>query len=156
MLTIDQQKNYHFSGTIAIDKPQAEVWELLTDVSRWKEWDTELEISSLDGEFILGSTGMLIPKKGPKLKFFISELVPGQSYTFNTKMPLGYLVIKRSLVYQDQVTYFTDDVQFTGPLKRVFGIMLGIGFRTSLPKVMKNFKRLLCDSVPEQRKQSAV
>ncbi|MEM8970002.1 MAG: SRPBCC family protein [Bacteroidota bacterium] len=142
MLTINQTKNYHFSGTIAIDKPQTEIWELLTDVSRWKEWDTELVTSSLNGELELGATGTLVPKKGPKLKFFISELISGQSYTFNTKMPLGYLVIKRSLENRDQVTYFTDDVQFTGALKQVFGVMLGRGFRVSLPEVMENLKQL--------------
>ncbi|WKN43069.1 SRPBCC family protein [Tunicatimonas pelagia] len=148
MLKINQQKNYHFSATIAVDKPLAEVWELLTDISRWKVWDTELKESYLNEAFALEATGVLIPKKGPKLKFFISELIPGQSYTFNTKMPVGYLVIKRALAYQDQVTYFTDDVQFTGALKHVFGVVLGRGFQASLPEVMENFKQLA-----EQHKQ---
>ncbi|MGB3588490.1 MAG: SRPBCC family protein [Tunicatimonas sp.] len=152
MLTIDHKKNYHFAGTIEINRPQAEVWDLLIDVSRWKDWDTELKTSTLNGKFTLGATGELIPKKGPKLKFHISELVPGKFYTFKTKMPVGYLVIKRTLAYRDKTTYFTDDVQFTGALKQIFGVMLGRGFQASLPEVMKNFKDLLGDPTAKQHK----
>ncbi|MEM6842133.1 MAG: SRPBCC family protein [Bacteroidota bacterium] len=148
MFTIGQQKNHHFSGTIAIDKPQTEVWRLLTDVTQWKDWDTELKTSSLVGEFALGATGELVPMKGPKLTFVISEFIPEQSYTVKTKMPVGHLMMKRTLANRNQLTYFTDDIWFTGALKRVFGLMLGSGFKAVLPEVMENFKRLA-----EQHKQ---
>ena len=82
----------------------------------------------------------MIPKSGPKLKFYISEIVPLQSYTFNTIMPVGELVIKRSLKVEDEVVYFTDDIAFTGFFKNVFGLMLRGQFRKVLPEVMNKFK----------------
>ena len=84
----------------------------------------------------------MIPKSGPKLKFYISEIVPLQSYTFNTIMPVGELVIKRSLKVEDEVVYFTDDIAFTGFFKKVFGLMLRGQFRKVLPEVMNKFKEI--------------
>ena len=82
------------------------------------------------------------PKKGPKLKFYISEIIPNKSYTFNTIMPVGELVIKRSLVKENNEIQFTDDIKFTGFLKYIFGLMLGGEFRKVLPEVMLKFKNL--------------
>lgn len=82
------------------------------------------------------------PKTGPKLKFYISELIPNHSYTFNTVMPVGELVIKRSLTEVNNEIHFTDDIAFTGSLKYIFGFMLGGQFRKVLPEVMNNFKRI--------------
>ena len=83
---------------------------------------------------------MITPKKGPKLKFYISKLVPNTSYTFVTKMPFGSLEIKRTLEKKGHLIEFTDDIKFTGFLKRLFGIMLGNSFKSVLPEVMQNFK----------------
>ena len=58
-------------------------------------------------------------------------------------MPVGYLVIKRELYTKDGLTYFRDDIRFTGFLKWFFGIMLGRGFKAVLPEVMQNFKNIL-------------
>lgn len=84
----------------------------------------------------------MIPKKGPKLKFQITELIPNSSYTFVTKMPVGTLVIKRTLKQVGEQIEFTDEIRFTGLFKRLFGLLLGGGFKSVLPEVMKNFKTL--------------
>ncbi|NHF59831.1 polyketide cyclase [Flavobacteriaceae bacterium TP-CH-4] len=138
-----QQTKHHFSYTIEIDSSLEKTWEYLTDVTKWTNWDTELKSAKLLGDFELGTKGKLTPKKGPELDFFISELVPFQSYAFNTEMPLGHLVIRRTLESKELMTYFTDDIRFTGPLKRLYGLLLGGGFKKVLPKVMGNFKRLV-------------
>ncbi|MDB4292298.1 SRPBCC family protein [Maribacter sp.] len=137
-----KQTNYHFKYSIEVHNSQEKVWGFLTNVARWKDWDTELIESNLFGKFALGTEGALKPKNGPKLKFHISELIPNTSYTFKTKMPIGYLEIKRTLEKKGDTIEFTDDIQFTGFLKRVFGVMLGGGFKKVLPQVMENFKRL--------------
>jgi hypothetical protein len=111
-------------------------------VQLWHKWDTELKEATLEGDFALNAKGSITPKKGPKLKFYISEIIPNKSYTFNTKMPVGELVIKRTLTVENEVVYFTDDIAFTGFLKFIFGFMLGGQFRKVLPEVMENFKRL--------------
>lgn len=136
------QSNYHFSFTISVNNTIEKVWEVLTDVQSWHKWDTEILEAKLDGDFVVGAKGTMTPKTGPKLKFYISEIEPNQSYTFNTIMPVGELVIKRTLNSVKKYVEFTDDIQFTGFLKFVFGLMLGGQFRKVLPDVMQKFKNL--------------
>jgi hypothetical protein len=137
-----KQSNHHFSFTISVNNTIDKVWQTLIDVQNWHKWDTEIIDAKLDGEFAVGTKGIMKPKTGPKLKFYISEIIPNQSYTFNTIMPVGELVIKRSLKSESEQIYFTDDIAFTGFLKLVFGIMLGGQFRKVLPDVMNKFKQL--------------
>lgn len=142
MSTPAKQSRHHFSYAIAVNNSPERVRAFLRDVSRWHEWDTEITEATLSGDFAVGAEGELVPKKGPKLAFYISAIVPGVSYTFNTRMPVGELVIKRMLEEKGDFVVFTDDIQFTGFLKRAFGLLLGGGFRKVLPEVMENFKRL--------------
>ncbi|MEM1408042.1 MAG: SRPBCC family protein [Bacteroidota bacterium] len=142
MQSSPRQTNHYFSFTIVVNSSHDKVWSLLIDVDRWHKWDTELIKAELTEDFALGAKGVLIPKKGPKLKFYISELIPNQSYTFVTKMPVGTLEIRRTLKQKSDQIEFTDEIRFTGFLKRIFGLMLGGGFKAVLPEVMENFKRL--------------
>ena len=143
MSLLKKQSNYHFQYTIGIDCSKEKAWELLIKVSDWNKWDTELKEAIIFSNFGLKAKGELIPKNGPKLKFEISDYSKGKSYTFKTKMLIGHLVIKRELTFKNGLTYFTDDIQFTGFLRRFFGIILGRSFKSVLPKVMQNFKNLL-------------
>ena len=137
-----KQSNHHFSFTISVNTTKANVWQTLIDVQNWHQWDTELLEANLEGIFEKGAKGTMKPKTGPKLKFYISELIPNHSYTINTIMPVGELVIKRSLIETNKEIHFTDDIAFTGFLKYIFGVMLGGQFRKVLPEVMNNFKRI--------------
>jgi hypothetical protein len=137
-----KQSNSHFSFTVPINNSVEKVWANLVDVENWHEWDTELISAKLDGTFALGAKGTMIPKTGPTLKFYISECSPLQSYTINTIMPVGELVIKRTLKLENGQVYFTDDIKFTGFLKYVFGLMLGGKFKSVLPEVLQKFKMI--------------
>ncbi len=137
-----EQSNHHFSFTIPVNTTKASVWQTLIDVQNWHQWDTEIIEANLEGTFVEGAKGTMKPKTGPKLEFYISELIPHKSYTFNTIMPVGELVIKRSLTEKNNEIHFTDDIAFTGFLKYIFGFMLGGQFRKVLPEVMNNFKRI--------------
>jgi Polyketide cyclase / dehydrase and lipid transport len=137
-----KQSNHHFSFTISVNTTKANVWQTLIDVQNWHQWDTELLEANLEGIFEKGAKGTMKPKTGPKLKFYISELIPNYSYTINTIMPVGELIIKRSLTEINNEVHFTDDIAFTGFLKYFFGFMLGGQFRKVLPEVMNNFKRI--------------
>ena len=130
------QSNHHFSFTISVNNTIEKVWEVLTDVQSWHKWDTEILEAKLDGDFIVGARGTMTPKTGPKLKFYISEIEPNKSYTFNAIMPVGELVIKRTLNTVKKDVEFTDDIQFTGFLKFVFGFL-----KTSLKQRKTNLKQ---------------
>ncbi len=133
-----QQTNVHFSHTMPTSAPPEAIWRVWTDVPNWKQWDKGLREARLEGSFAAGATGELIPDKGPVSKFTITHLVPGESYTFQTKVPGGWLIIERRLERQQEGTQFTHEVQFTGPLKWLLGALLGRRYRAMLPEVMGN------------------
>ena len=137
-----QQTNYHFSHTDSTIATSDKIWKVWTDVPNWKQWDKGLKEAMLEGEFIVGTKGKLIPDKGPKSKFIISELEPIKSYTFKTKIPFGWLIIKRTLEVKEGKTFFTHDVAFTGILKKILGNKLGKNYRAMLPSVLAEIKQI--------------
>ena len=142
MITSAQQTNYHFSYTDSTTATAKIIWKIWTDVANWNQWDRGLKEAILEGDFKVGTKGKLIPDKGPRSKFFISEVIPAESYTFKTKIPLGWLIIKRYLNVKEGKTYFTHDVQFTGMLKKILGNKLGKSYRAMLPSVMNQIKNI--------------
>jgi hypothetical protein len=131
-----------FVHTVLTTAPPEKIWCAWTDVERWPEWDTELDSASLEGSFALGTKGRVKPKRGPAARFSISELIPGESYTFTTRLPLCELKIRRHLTRKHGGgTYFTHEVSFVGPLASVFGSLLGWRYREALPVVMENLRK---------------
>jgi hypothetical protein len=138
-----KHSNYHFSYCISINAPLECVWQKLIDVDTWHEWDTEINKARIDGEFDVNTNGSFSPKIGPNLNFYISECIPFESYTFNAILPVGELVVKRTLEPENDVVYFTDDVKFTGLLKEILGMVLGRSFKKVLPTILTKFKELV-------------
>src|SRR3712207_563000 len=80
--------NMRFDHTVETTAPPERIWIAWTTVRRWPERDTELISATLEGGFALCAKGTLKPKKGPASGFTISELTPGESYAFTTRLPL--------------------------------------------------------------------
>lgn len=140
-MTVNAEKaNYHFSHTDSTSASSDKIWQVWTDVPNWKRWDRGLKEAVLEGEFIVGTKGKLVPDRGPKSKFVISELDPNKSYTFKAKIPLGWLVIKRTLEAKAGQTFFTHEVEFTGILKKFLGNKIGKDYREMLPGVLTEIK----------------
>ena len=131
-----QQSNKHFSHTLQTTARPETIWRIWIDVPNWKNWDDGLREAQLNGSFEVGTKGTLIPDKGQKAKFQITALVPGQSYTFKTKLPLGALHVRRTLKIEGGNTLFTHEVWFTGLTKGIFARVLGRKYRAILPSVM--------------------
>lgn len=142
LAAVAQQSNTHFSHTVITTAAPERIWQIWTDVANWKAWDKGLKAAELSGPFVAGSTGKLIPDKGPTSRFKLTEVVAGQSYTFKTKLPLGALYVKRTLGQQNGKTAFTHEVWFTGLTKGIFGNALGKNYRNILPDVMTTIKTI--------------
>jgi hypothetical protein len=117
------------------------VWQIWTDVEKWPTWDLPLKSASLEGPFSNGVKGTIVPKTGSKAGFVIRDVTLGQTYTLVTPIPLGALHIKRQLSTESGKTLFRHEVWFSGPLKGLFGLILGKGFRKVLPEVMALIKK---------------
>ena len=143
-----QQSDIHFSHTASTTAAPEKIWRVWTDVPNWKQWDKGLKEAILNGEFKKGTKGKLVPDKGPRSTFIISELDPGVSYTFKTRIPFGWLIVQRTLEVKDGITHFTHDVEFTGPFKKLLGKKLGKNYRAMLPEVMQTIQQLAEQSQP--------
>lgn len=137
-----QQSNTRFSHTVETSALPEAIWRIWTDVPNWKMWDDGLKAAELNGPFAAGANGVLIPDKGPKSTFTLTEVASGQSYTFRTKLPLGALHVRRFLTIQNGKTAFTHEIWFTGLTKGIFGRALGRNYRKILPDVMEKIRRI--------------
>lgn len=142
MTTNAQNSNTHFQHTIETTASPESIWKIWTDVPNWQQWDSGLKSAILNGNFEVGTKGKLIPDKGPKAKFRITEMEAGKSYTFKTSIPFGGLFVKRTLETKNGKTYFTHEVWFTGLLKGFFGKQLGSNYKNMLPEVMETIKTM--------------
>lgn len=142
VLALAQPSNTRFSHTVETSASRETIWRIWTDVPNWKTWDDGLKDAQLNGPFVTGTQGRLIPDKGPKSTFTLTEVVPEQSYTFRTRLPLGSLYVKRLLITRNGKTTFTHEVWFTGLTKGIFSRALGRNYRTLLPGVMEKIRRI--------------
>lgn len=136
------QTNTHFNHTETTDASPADIWKVWTDVPNWNQWDKGLREAKLKGDFAVGATGHLVPDKGPKAKFVITQVEPMKSYEFKTRIPFGWLIIRRELTSESGVTQFTHDVRFTGLFKKPLGNKLGRRYRKMLPEIMADIRRI--------------
>lgn len=135
---------YHAVKTSAIKE---RIWDIWTDIENWPQWDTELEKSQIEGDFQLGAIGSFKPKDGPNLPFTITELIPGQTYTFSVQMPFCQLQVKRYFAdaesdHEAESTIFIHQISFVGALSWLFAGIVGQRIKKVLPSVMEQLQAI--------------
>ena len=147
-MVLAEGRNSSFSHTLETTAVPDRVWRLWTDVSTWAAWDGGLKSAFMDGPFEIAATGQIVPLKGSIVPFTVTAATPKTSSTFVTKLPFARLKIERSLkaLPDNGGTRFTHTVSFTGPLREVWGFILGRGFRKELPITMAKLAKLAEDS----------
>ncbi|MGD1843036.1 MAG: SRPBCC family protein [Thermonemataceae bacterium] len=102
-----QPSNSHFWYSLETTASPTTIWNIWTDVPRWKDWDTGLKDAQMEGKFELNQQGEIISLENRRAKFKITALEEGRSYTYRTKLPFGSLYVKRYLTEQEGKTIFT-------------------------------------------------
>ena len=118
------------------------VWELWTDVERWKEWDRHVLWSRLDGPFAPGSKGEIKPAAGPKASFVLTEVVPERRFTDCLRLPFATLEYQHELTPVAEGWRITHRVQINGPLAFLFNRIIGRTIAAELPTAVRNLARL--------------
>jgi hypothetical protein len=113
--------------------PPAAFFARWADVDTWPEWNSDTEWVRLDGPFATGSTGVLKPKGGPKVKFVIDSLVPGREFV-DVSLLAGARLTFRHLVEAGPKDGTRIEVAVTmdGPLGWFWNRVLGQGLKASL------------------------
>ena len=103
------------------------------DMATWPEWNTDTEWVRLDGPFTAGSTGVLKPKGGPKVKFVIATLVADREFT-DVSLLAGARLTFRHLIepLPEGGSTVRVTVTLAGPLGWFWNLVLGKGLRASL------------------------
>ena len=113
------------------------------DHSTWPEWDTDSDWVQLEGPVAPGARGVLKPQGGPKTRFTIAVLDPDREYTDVSSMPGATLRFQHLAAVSDGLTELTARVTLTGPLARLWAMILGKDFAESVPASLKRLIELV-------------
>jgi hypothetical protein len=112
--------------------PPAAFFDRWADMTTWPEWNLDTAWVKLDGPFTQGSTGTLKPKGGPVVSFVIERLSPNTDFVdvsrlYGARLKFAHLVNERP----DGGSDVTVTVSMTGPLSRLWRVILGRGLAAS-------------------------
>ena len=122
------------SATATSTAPPSAFFDRWADMATWPEWDTAVAWARLDGPFAVGTTGTLKHTGGPKVRFVIQTLVPGEEFTDRSSLPGAGLTIRHLVTPAPDGTCRVDvTVSLDGPLARLWRPILARGVGTSTP-----------------------
>ena len=103
------------------------------DMATWPDWNADTQWVRLDGPFAPGSTGVLKPKGGPKVKFVIETLIQDREFV-DVSLLLGARLTFRHLVTTPATGGSAIEVTVTisGPLAWLWTRVLAKSFRANL------------------------
>ena len=95
------------------------------DMATWPQWNLDTEWVRLDGPFVAGATGTLKPKGGPTVSFVIERLVEGREFVDTSRLLGARLTFDHQVSRTPGGTAVTVTVSMSGPLARVWTLILG-------------------------------
>lgn len=115
--------------------PPAAFFTRWADMATWPQWNADTEWAVLDGRFAEGATGTLKPKGSPKVRFVIERLVPDREFVdvsrlAGARLTFAHLVTARP----DGRSEVAVEVSMSGPLARLWILILGNGLRASVQR----------------------
>lgn len=131
-----------FKEEIIINALPVTIFKKYAEVASWKEWDFDVKESKLSGKFSAGSLGVLVPTKGPKAKFKLTEVTLNKSFTSQTKLPLCLMEFHHTLEGTGDSTKVTHSVIFSGLTSFIFSRLIGQPIKKSLPETLKGLKNI--------------
>ena len=130
-----------FEEQIIIAASPEKVFALYENVTAWSSWDPDVKTSTIEGSFSSGVSGSLQPSSGPKVRIKFTEVIPGRSFTVESKLPLCVLRFEHELTLLPSGTNAKHRVTFQGLLSLFFGRVIGSQIRKALPNAMQALKR---------------
>lgn len=128
---------------VTVSVPPERIFAIYADVGNWKAWDPDTKDSSIDGPFQTGSKGRITPPKGMSVPMDFISVVPNQSFTVESRIPLFRMLFEHELhPTAAGTTEVVHRVTFSGALSFVLGPIVGNPLRTGLPITLASLKRL--------------
>lgn len=118
------------------DVKKEDIWRLWADVNNWPKWDRELEYCKMDASFIVGSHFILKPINGPKVKIFLSEVIPNKKFTDYAKFPGAIMYDAHELEETSDGLRITSIITVKGFLSFIWSNLVAKNVAASVPKQM--------------------
>jgi hypothetical protein len=113
------------------------------DMATWPEWNADTEWVRLEGPFVEGARGVLKPKGGPKVRFTVQRLVPDREFVDVSHVAGARLTFHHVVTPTPQGGCRVDvTVTMSGPLARVWALLLGKGFRATTQPDLERLARV--------------
>jgi hypothetical protein len=131
-----------FEHSRVIDASAATIFAIYADVANWPMWDPDAKSASIEGPFVSGAIGQVVPHGGPTSKLHFTQVVDQKSFQVQCKLPLCTMRFDYGLQPKGAATLATHRVTFEGLLAPVFGRLIGSGMRKTLPKALDQLAAL--------------
>ena len=120
------------------------IWSIYEDLGSWPLWDKDVEYAYIvDSSFKQGTKGVLKPKGGPKVNLVFSEVIPNNSFTTISSLPLTKLIFSHRLEKtKTGKTRITHHIDMKGLLSPLFALLIGLKIKAGLLDAMKNLASL--------------
>lgn len=113
-------------GSIEIDAPASQVWDVFVDVERWAEWTASItNIVALDGPGLeVGRRFEITQPRMPKLVWEVTAVEPGVSWTWRQRSPGGTTLASHEVVAQGPArTLVRQRIDQRGPVGAAVGLL---------------------------------
>jgi hypothetical protein len=107
-------KTYTYSTTTEV--PAGKLYDAIADISRWPEWDGDIESTMHDGATAPGSPFVLKPRGGPKVAMEIVEATAPTHFVDLARLPLGRMRTSHVLTPEAGGTRIDVKIDVWGPL----------------------------------------
>jgi hypothetical protein len=113
------------------------IWGMWSDVSRWPEWNADLERAEISGPFAAGSRITMFPHEGEPIELQIAEAVGPQMFVDEADLgPVVVRTIHRIDSLEDERIRIVYGMEITGPEADTVGPQLGPAISADFPDVL--------------------
>ena len=131
-----------WTDTLTMDAPAELIWGLNTDVERWPTCTSTMQsVERLDdGPFQVGSQARIKQPGQRTATWTVTRMIPGEEFRWQSKRRgLAFTGTHRVEAAGTQ-THNTLEIEVTGPMSRVFGLLFGVAIRRALRLENAGFK----------------
>ena len=126
--------------SVVIGTSAQALFAIYGDVARWHEWDPDTRAASIEGEFVQGARGRLVPSKGLPVPMRLLTVVPGKEFTVESRVLFSAMLFGHVLEALPEGVRATHWVAFRGPCAWFLRWLVGGRIRRGLPLTMRSLK----------------
>lgn len=123
--------------TVETTAPPIQIWKIWQDVENWKNWDTEIESSRIDGPFQAGTTGCTKFIGTPLFKTLLTQVEPHKLVVQEAYLSFAKVVSYQSMKQVNGKTEVTFQVEIRGPLSFFYACILRRFIKKKIPAEME-------------------